>query len=86
MKKLTRRQLRKMILNEMREDHITGIKRKIAALERELRRQRFNIDRFSMGIPSSNSHGEQLASIEAKLERLKRELDHLVDDTSPAAY
>ena len=38
--RLTRRQLRRMILRETREMHVLGIKNKIARLEAELERQR----------------------------------------------
>jgi predicted nucleic acid-binding Zn-ribbon protein len=109
MKKLTRRQLRKMILNEMRmardpndpdrimirpidaqiekasrhvpdrSDHIRGIRNKMHALESELERQ----SSYGAGSPAKM---QQLASIQRKLDRLKQELDHLVDDTRPAAY
>jgi hypothetical protein len=110
MKKLTRRQLRRMILNEMssfdlerdmlaarstqypsdqnfggdpdRRDHIRGIRNKMHALKGELGSRERAAARGDISAASM----EQLASIRRKLDRLEQELDHLVDDGSPAAY
>ena len=96
--RLTRKNLRRIILSEIRvlqetrQDHIRGIKRKIEALENELSRQRYHITLSSSspgpaatGVGSSSVY-QEMAIIEDKIDMLKRELDHLVDHGSPAAY
>jgi len=86
--KITRRQLRNIILKETRADHIAGIKNKIASLEAELIRQedaledyRFQSNQMMMHDPDDPYAGrdemDQAYPVQNNIMNIKRKISFL---------